>query len=61
MGEGCLTYAIRYGNTRLVRLLLENGADPTLLTADGHNAVDIAEEYGYNDILDCFECSFLFF
>jgi ankyrin repeat protein len=38
------------GNGDAVRLLLERGADPTLLNANGHSAADLAWREGHDGI-----------
>jgi ankyrin repeat protein len=44
-----LMMAAGYGYTQIVRILLEHGADPQLLTPSGENALDLAVE-GVTDI-----------
>ena len=55
MGETPLHYAIRSGCLKLVRILMENGADPTLKAEDGSTPVDVAEQYQFMDVLDCLQ------
>lgn len=58
LGETPLHYAIRSSSIKLVRLLMENGADPTIKAEDGSTPVDVAEQYQLSDILDCLQCNF---
>jgi ankyrin repeat protein len=51
-----LHYAIRTASIKLVRLLMENGADPTAKAEDGSTPVDVAEQYQCTDVLDCLQC-----
>ena len=45
-----LLEAVETGERRLVRLLLENGADPDHRTEDGLTALDLARQLGHDDI-----------
>ena len=54
LGDTSLHYACRYGSIQLVRMLMENGADPTIVSkADDQTPVNSADSYGHVDILDC--------
>ncbi|WP_041177413.1 ankyrin repeat domain-containing protein [Brachyspira intermedia] len=44
--------AIENGNTSLVKLLIENGADTTVVNKEKKTVFDIAREKGYDDILE---------
>ena len=46
-----LLEAVETGDRRMVRLLLENGADPAHRTEDGMTALDLAERLGYDEIV----------
>src|SRR5262249_46168784 len=48
-GTTPLMRAARAGDTAVIRLLLEKGADPKLLTKDGNTAVMFAAGVGYRD------------
>ena len=61
MGETCLHYAVRVGNIKLVRLLMENGADPTIQGDDGKTPIDAAEEYQFTDMLDCLQGDYYYY
>ena len=42
---------------KIVRMLIENGADPTIKALEtGDTPIDVAEQYQATDILDCFQC-----
>ena len=57
LGDTSLHYACRYGSIQLVRMLMENGADPTIVSkADDQTPVNSADSYGHVDILDCILC-----
>ena len=57
MNETPLHYAIRAGSIKLVRMLMESGADPTAKTdGEGTTPVDVAEQYQCADILECLQC-----
>jgi hypothetical protein len=43
------------GNRTLVTALLEQGADPTLRTEYGANAIDVARERGHDEIVSLLE------
>jgi ankyrin repeat protein len=47
-----LTYAAMKGNPQMVELLLRNGADPTLATKEGDNAVELALRFGHGEVAD---------
>jgi uncharacterized protein len=38
------------GRADLVDLLLQRGADPSLVSEEGKTAADIAREHGHNDL-----------
>lgn len=57
-GETCLHYAVRMGNLKLVRILMENGADPTVQGDDGFTPIDVAEEYNQIEMLDLLQGNF---
>ena len=50
-----LRLASGHGNRELVRALLERGADPTIRTEYGMNAVDVARERGHDEIVRLLE------
>ena len=61
LNETPLHYAVRAGSSKLVRMLMENGADPTFQADDeGATPVDVAEQYQCADVLDCFQCKPVF-
>ncbi|XP_023222085.1 uncharacterized protein LOC111623653 [Centruroides sculpturatus] len=47
-----LLFASNHGYGQIVRLLLDNGADPTIKTIDGQNAADLAYSKGYSQIAE---------
>lgn len=47
-----LAYAAMKGNTRMVELLLRNGADPALLTKDGDAPAELALRFGHSEVAD---------
>jgi uncharacterized protein len=47
-----LAYAAMKGNTRMVELLLRNGADPSMVTKEGDTPVELALRYGHGDVAD---------
>lgn len=47
-----LMFAIQTTNDDLVMLLLEHGANPTLKTNKGDNAIDLAKKFGRNEYVD---------
>jgi ankyrin repeat protein len=55
VGETPLHYAIRSGSLKLVRMLMENGADPTAVGEDNATPFDIAEQYQNIEVLDCLQ------
>lgn len=58
-GETPLHYAVRKENIKLVRILMENGADPTIKATDGKTPIDVASENNVNsEVLDCLQCIF---
>jgi ankyrin repeat protein len=40
------------GNTRMVELLLKNGADPTAATREGDTPVELALRLGHSEVAD---------
>ncbi|WP_116106591.1 ankyrin repeat domain-containing protein [Lewinella sp. IMCC34191] len=46
-----LLEAVETGERRIVRILLENGADPNHRTEDGMTALDLATRLGYDEIV----------
>ena len=48
-GTTPLIRAARTGDAAVMRLLLDKGADPKLMTKDGNNALMIAAGVGYRD------------
>lgn len=51
-GYSCLMYAAAKGHAGLVDLFLRNGADSTLVNAEGDSAVDLALRLGHSQIAD---------
>ena len=51
-GYPLLLQAIDNGKTELVKLLIENGADTTVVNKEKKTVFDIAREKGYDDILE---------
>ncbi|CAF1220205.1 unnamed protein product [Rotaria magnacalcarata] len=51
-GESCLHAATMFNHASIVRMLLENGANPLLNNWEGMTAVDLAKEAQIQDILD---------
>lgn len=51
LGKVALHYAAESGNYDCVRILLERGADQAILTADGRSAYDIADEFGFQNVV----------
>ncbi|PCG19136.1 ankyrin repeat domain-containing protein [Brachyspira sp. G79] len=51
-GYPLLLQAIANGKTELVKLLIENGADTTVVNKEKKTVFDIAREKGYDDILE---------
>jgi hypothetical protein len=47
-----LAYAAMKGNTRMVELLLRNGADPALVTKDGDSPAELALRFGHAEVAD---------
>jgi len=47
-----LAYASMKGNTRMVELLLRNGADPAQVTKEGDTPVELALRFGHGDVAD---------
>ncbi len=47
-----LNRAIFWGHIEMVKILLENGADPTIRNDKGNNAFDIAKNRGELEILE---------
>lgn len=47
-----LAYAAMKGNTRMVELLLRNGADPALVTKDGDSPAELALRFGHSEVAD---------
>ena len=50
-GYPLLLQAVDNGKTELVKLLIENGADTTVVNKENKTVFDIAREKGYDDIL----------
>jgi len=44
-----------YGNRTLVTAMLEHGADPSMRTEYGANAIDVAREQGHDEIVSLLE------
>jgi len=51
LGKLALHYAAEAGNYDTVRVLLERGSDLSILTPEGKSAYDIAEEYGFLNVM----------
>jgi uncharacterized protein len=51
-GYTALAYAAMKGNTRMVELLLKNGADPTAATREGDTPVELALRLGHSEVAD---------
>ena len=51
-GYSCLMYAAAKGHAGMVELFLRNGADSTLVNAEGDSAVDLALRLGHSQIAD---------
>jgi hypothetical protein len=47
-----LAYAAMKGNTRMVELLIRNGADPSLVTKDGDSPAELALRFGHSEVAD---------
>lgn len=47
-----LAYAAMKGNTRMVELLLRNGADPAQTTKDGDSPAELALRFGHSEVAD---------
>jgi len=47
-----LAYAAMKGNTRMVELLIRNGADPALVTKDGDSPAELALRFGHSEVAD---------
>ena len=47
-----LAYAAMKGNTRMVELLIRNGADPALVTKDGDSPSELALRFGHSEVAD---------
>lgn len=47
-----LAYAAMKGNTRMVELLLRNGADPSMVTKDGDAPSELALRFGHSEVAD---------
>lgn len=52
-GGTALMYAVMNGRLEMVRVLLENGANPNLKTKKGFNATDFAAQNKSKDIAQC--------
>ena len=50
-----LMAAVKFGRVDTVRLLLENGSDPTLQDADGGTALKVAQDQGNKEIIGLLE------
>jgi hypothetical protein len=51
-GQTPLSYAAMKGDPKMVELLLRNGADATLATAEGDTPVEVALRMGHSEIAD---------
>ncbi len=51
-GMHALFVASGSGNARIVRMLLENGAEPDLKTGQGFSALGISSTYGHTEIIE---------
>ena len=51
-GETALMIAIKRENLELVKILLDLGASPEIITPDGKNAVSLAETSGNIEVLN---------
>lgn len=51
-GEPHLNQAVDLGNAELVKLLLQNGADPRLIGGSGRSALELAQEMEKQDLVD---------
>lgn len=47
-----LAYAAMKGNTRMVELLIRNGADPAMVTKDGDSPAELALRFGHSEVAD---------
>jgi len=47
-----LAYAAMKGNTRMVELLIRNGASPALVTKDGDSPSELALRFGHSEVAD---------
>ena len=54
-GSTALMNASHFGHTEVVRVLLQAGADPTLLDEDGDTAMDDARSRGHPDCVELLE------
>ncbi|XP_043919881.1 ankyrin repeat family A protein 2 [Protopterus annectens] len=54
-----LLYAVHGNHVKCVRLLLENGADPTIETDSGYNALDMAVALGFRSVQQVIEAHIL--
>jgi ankyrin repeat protein len=52
VGYSPLLHAVRNGNTRLVRLLLEHGADSTFRDREGNDAILLAAYWGWTEVFE---------
>jgi ankyrin repeat protein len=50
-GRTPLHWAALYGHTDIVRIFLDNRADPTVTDSDGENPLHLAAIYGHTDIV----------
>lgn len=47
-----LAYAAMKGNTRMVELLIRNGADPAMVTKEGDSPAELALRFGHSEVAD---------
>jgi ankyrin repeat protein len=52
-----LMFAAAEGHVKVVRLLLEHGADPSLKDADGDTAESFATQKGHPDVVEILKAS----
>uniref|UniRef100_A0A8C6CP94 Ankyrin repeat family A protein 2 n=1 Tax=Moschus moschiferus TaxID=68415 RepID=A0A8C6CP94_MOSMO len=54
-----LLYAVHGNHVKCVKMLLENGADPTIETDSGYNSMDLAVSLGYRSVQQVIESHLL--
>ncbi|XP_023559411.1 ankyrin repeat family A protein 2 isoform X3 [Octodon degus] len=54
-----LLYAVHGNHVKCVKMLLENGADPTIETDSGYNSMDLAVALGYRSVQQVIESHLL--